>query len=271
MDHRRIEWLFLIIFTLVSIYLGFEIIHSPVSLSNDQSNGATSIRSEMKSDNIDIPHVTDNPRSGYYLAAKDSHYLENKENSLSGVTTHYSHSDKELSATPKTAVLVSSNTKEAVNKINKFKDDPANVPYGKEFVYEPELSSPNSYVFVQKSYYGKIYSSYAQLIVSVKNGYIDSYKESYLVPVKPVRELQSTISSWRAVQAMYTDRQLPSNSKIIKLNLVYVRLTNVRGSNILLPAWIAWVENKNTKDITAKKVNAFTGQLLQTGSYNVEK
>lgn len=271
MDHRKIEWLFLIIFTFVSIYLGFEIVHSPVDLSNEQSSGSTNIRSEMKSDNIDIVHVSDQPRSGYYLAAKDSHYLANKADSLTGVTVHYNRDNKELTAIPKTAVVIPQGNQAAVNKITDFKNDPHNIPYGKSFVYEPELSSGDSYVFIQNSGYGKIYSNQAQLIVTVKNGYLDSYRENYLGPVKPVRELQSTISSWRAVQAMYTDQQLPSNSRIIKLSLAYSRLTNVRGSNILLPTWIAWVENKNTKDVTAKRVNAFTGQMLQANTYNVEK
>jgi regulatory protein YycI of two-component signal transduction system YycFG len=271
MDHRRIEWLFLIIFSLVSIYLGFEILHSPISLSNSNNNGVTDIRSEMRTDNITIPKVSDQPGSGFYLAAKDSDYLE-AANSLSGVDSHYSKENKMITASPKSQVEVSSDPKTALQQVTAFKNDADNVAYGKHYVYEPDLSSDQSYVFVQKTDYGNIYDNKAQLIINLKDNHIDTYTQTYLGPVRPVRELQSTISSWRAVQAMYTDRQLTSNSRIIKLNLAYSKLTTVRGSNILLPTWIAWVESKNTKNISIKRINAFTGQVLQPNAYNnVEK
>ena len=57
MDYKRIEWLFFIVFLLIDIYLGIEILHSPVNLSNADTTtqSVASIRSEMKSDNIDLP------------------------------------------------------------------------------------------------------------------------------------------------------------------------------------------------------------------------
>ena len=71
---------------------------------------------------------------------------------------------------------------------------------------------------------------------------------------------------------MYTDRELSNNSRVIKIKLSYSKLIEVRGSTILLPSWLVWVENKTTKNITLKRVNAFTSQIIQTNTaYNVEK
>ena len=86
-----------------------------------------------------------------------------------------------------------------------------------------------------------------------------------------MRELQSTISAWRAVRAMYTDRELTNNSRVTQVKLGYSKLTEVRGSTILLPTWLVWVENKTTKNITMKRINAYTAQMLQSSTYNVEK
>ncbi|PEG97862.1 two-component system regulatory protein YycI, partial [Lactobacillus sp. UMNPBX8] len=141
----------------------------------------------------------------------------------------------------------------------------------KEFKYEPDMSSEDNYVFVQTTDYGEIYAGSAQLSIAVKDHQIINYAESYMGPASPVRELQSTISAVRAVRAMYTNRELTNNSKVTQIKLGYSKLTEVRGSTILLPTWLVWIENKTTKNITLKRVNAYTAQMLQSTTYNVEK
>ena len=88
-------------------------------------------------------------------------------------------------------------------------------------------------------------------------------------PINAVREPQLIISAWHAVKAMYTDREIVNNSRVMQVSLGYSKLTDVRGSTILLPTWLIQVENKTTKNITVKRVNAFTAQILQGSSYNV--
>ena len=81
MDHRRIEWLFLIVFVLIDIYLAFEILRSPVNLGSvDTSDTSTSsIKMEMRADGIDLPaKISENQASGYYMAIKNRDYLSGK-------------------------------------------------------------------------------------------------------------------------------------------------------------------------------------------------
>lgn len=274
MDHKRIEWLFFIVFLLIDIYLGIEILRSPVNLSgaDTATRSVASIRSEMKSDNIDLPDKLSNaPASGYYLATKNRNYLSNKIDALTNVNARYSKDENVLYAAPKMTTLLDKNPKKALEQVNKFKNDPKNVPYGKEFKYEPDMSSEDNYVFVQTTDYGEIYAGSAQLSIVVKDHQIINYAESYMGPASPVRELQSTISAVRAVRAMYTNRELTNNSKVTQIKLGYSKLTEVRGSTILLPTWLVWIENKTTKNITLKRVNAYTAQMLQSTTYNVEK
>lgn len=275
MDHKRIEWLFFIVFFLIDIYLGIEILHSPVNLSGadtTSSRSVATIRAEMKSDNIDLPEkISNTPASGYYLATKNRDYLSGKVDSLTNIDAHYSKADNTLYGTTKLAVILSKNKAEALKQVIKFKNDPRNVAYGKEFKYEPDMSSKNNYIFVQTTEYGEIYANSAQLNITVKNNQIVNYMQTYMGTASPVRELQSTISAWRAIKAMYTDRELVNNLRVTRIKLGYSKLTEVRGSIILLPTWLVWVENKTTKNITLKRVNAYTAQMLQSSTYNVEK
>lgn len=274
MDHKRIEWLFFIVFLLIDIYLGIEILRSPVNLSNADTTtqSVANVRSEMKSDNIDLPaEISNTPASGYYLATKNRDYLSSKVNDLTNVNAHYSKTNNMLYATPKLEMILDKDPKRALKQVINFKNDAKSVPYGKDFKYEPDMSSSDNYVFMQTSDYGEIYANSARLNISVKDGQVTSYTETYMGQASPVRELQSTISAWRAVRAMYTDRELTNNSRVTQIKLGYSKLTEVRGSTILLPTWLVWVENKTTKNIMLKRVNAYTAQMLQSSVYNVEK
>lgn len=270
MDRRRIEWLFFIIFLLIDIYLGIEIWRSPISLSDTAKTTASSIRTEMRADGIDIPsHISEKQQAGYYLAVKNHDYLSHKTSGLSRVTTHYSKSENSVTGTPKSDVTLSSNHKKALQELEDFKNDSENVPYGKKFKYEPSMSNANAYCYVQNTSYGQIYDNDAQLTINVRDNRIVNYTISYMGPISAVREPQLTISAWHAVRAMYTDREIDNNSRVMQVSLGYSKLTEVRGSTILLPTWLIWVENKTTKNITVKRVNAFTAQILQGGSFNV--
>ena len=270
MDRKRIEWLFFVIFLLIDIYLGIEIWRSPISLSNTSGFTATSIRAEMRADGIDVPlHISHKQQSGYYLAVKKRDYLSGKSSSLTQVTTHYSKSDNSLTGAPKSMILLSGNHKNNMQQLEDFKNDPKNVPYGKTFKFEPSMSGDNTYCYVQNTAYGRIYDSDAQLTINVRNDQIINYTISYMGPIKAVREPQLIISAWHAVKAMYTDREIANNSRVMRVSLGYSKLTDVRGSTILLPTWLIQVENKTTKNITVKRVNAFTAQILQGSSYNV--
>ena len=81
-----------------------------------------------------------------------------------------------------------------------------------------------------------------------------------------VRELQATISPWRAVTNLYTTRELADNSRVMQVKLGYTKLTEVRGSVIFVPTWLVWIENKSSKSSSLKRVNAFSGQLLQNST-----
>ncbi|GFZ27616.1 two-component system regulatory protein YycI [Lactobacillus corticis] len=273
MDHKRIEWLFLIIFSLIDLYLAFEIFNSPVQLNNSETGTASSnARVEMRADGISLPrNLSSKSGSGYYLAATKNNYLAKKVSSLTGVNASYSKSDKILTATPQTEVAVGLTKGQIASSLTKFKNDENNVPYGKQFKYEPNLSSGNSFVFVQTSSYGNIYDDDATLTFTVKKGRLVKYEETYIGAVSPVRELQSTISAWRAIYAMYTDQELANNTRVTEIKLGYTKMTTVRGNVILIPSWLVWVKNKESGNVTLKRVNAFNGEVLQTNTtYNLD-
>ena len=263
MDHRKIEWLFLILFCLVDIYLLIELWRAPVTLTSSTNSvtTSTSLKAEMKSDNITVPSLSKKGDSGYYLATRSKSDLKEAAKKISSdVSTSYAEGDKTLYATMKTAIPLERMT------VSEFKNDSNYVLHGKQYVYAKNLSSNSSYVYVQKSQYGLVYSSLAQLVVNVKNKKITGYYQTYLTDLTSVRELQATFCPGPAATDLYTTRELADNSRVMQVKLGYTKLTEVRGSVIFVPTWLVWIENKSSKSSSLKRVNAFSGQLLQNST-----
>lgn len=265
MDFKRIEWIFLIVFIGINIFLGIELWQTPTLLSagSTPTQTQTDIKSETSADQITIPKVNDKQEDGYYLAAKtDNSWIKKATQQVKGQVENnssenliYVHLDK--------PITLSKNKKEALRQVMRFKDDSQNVYQGKNYAYLSELSEGDDYIFNQKTKYGEFFAATARLHIIVKDNQIVSYSQSYVDDLNPVRERQNTISSKAAVDSLYTYSELPNNSKVILLKQVYTKLLTVKGSTIYIPTWLAAIENNTSKTVTLKRVNAFTGTIIQ--------
>ena len=265
MDFKRIEWIFLIVFIGINIFLGIELWQTPTLLSagSTPTPTQTDIKSETSADQITIPKVNDKQEDGYYLAAKtDNSWIKKATQQVKGQVENnssenliYVHLDK--------PITLSKNKKEALRQVMRFKDDSQNVYQGKDYAYLSELSERDDYIFNQKTKYGEFFAATARLHIIVKDNQIVSYSQSYVDDLNPVRERQNTISSKAAVDSLYTYSELPNNSKVILLKQVYTKLLTVKGSTIYIPTWLAAIENNTSKTVTLKRVNAFTGTIIQ--------
>ena len=265
MDFKRIEWIFLIVFIGINIFLGIELWQTPTLLSagSTPTQTQTDIKSETSADQITIPKVNDKQEDGYYLAAKtDNSWIKKATQQVKGQVENnssenliYVHLDK--------PITLSKNKKEALRQVMRFKDDSQNVYQGKNYAYLSELSERDDYIFNQKTKYGEFFAATARLHIIVKDNQIVSYSQSYVDDLNPVRERQNTISSKAAVDSLYTYSELPNNSKVILLKQVYTKLLTVKGNTIYIPTWLAATENNTSKTVTLKRVNAFTGTIIQ--------
>lgn len=265
MDFKRIEWIFLIVFIGINIFLGIELWQTPTLLSagSTPTQTQTDIKSETSADQITIPKVNDKQEDGYYLAAKTDNSWIKKATQQVKVQVENNSSENLIYVHLDKPITLSKNKKEALRQVMRFKDDSQNVYQGKNYAYLSELSERDDYIFNQKTKYGEFFAATARLHIIVKDNQIVSYSQSYVDDLNPVRERQNTISSKAAVDSLYTYSELPNNSKVILLKQVYTKLLTVKGSTIYIPTWLAAIENNTSKTVTLKRVNAFTGTIIQ--------
>lgn len=268
MDFKRIETIFLIVFTAINIFLGIEIYQMPTLLSSTHStaNNQSSLSSEIKEDNITVPKLSNDQGDGYYLAAKINNNwinLAKKEIASKNINLSSLESNSLYGKLNKPIEISKKSRSKKLEDVEKFKNNPKFVFEGKKYHYSKELSDSNSFIFVQNSKYGYIYSTRARLHISVSNSQIVSYVQRYADNIETIHERQATISSESAIYSLYTYSELPNDSKVIWMKNVYSRLTDVRGNMIFIPSWLVGIQNNTTKSVTIKRVNAFTGAIMQ--------
>lgn len=261
MDFKKIELIFLGVFVAINIFLFYTICQIPYLSQNKATNTESSIRTEMAADNITTISLEDDGEEGYYLAGKVDNDFADGIGKLQDQRISYDQTTRVLSSRLNMVIKGATRSK-LISALTKYKDSDNHILFGDEYAYSKQLSSDHDIVFVQLTDYGKIIDPVGQLHFPVKDGEINSYTQSYQEEITIVREKQETISQEQAVTNLYTYSELPNDSKVLAVELGYTKLTQVKGSVILFPSWVITIENKNTKNIQIKKVNAFNGTVI---------
>ena len=135
MDFKRIEWIFLVVFIGINIFLGIELWQTPTLLSAGSTPAQTDIKSETSADQITIPKVNDKQEDGYYLAAKVDNSWTKKAAAQVNQQVETNASENSISVNLSKPIALSKDSKKALKEIIHFKNNSQNVYEGKDYVY----------------------------------------------------------------------------------------------------------------------------------------
>ncbi|GBG94292.1 hypothetical protein LFYK43_07510 [Ligilactobacillus salitolerans] len=263
MNFKRIEWIFLIAFIALDIFLiGAYYNQSGVQTENNSSNTqtATSVLRSLKDDQISYPKKLSNkPNAGFYISSADDDYLLSQSGQLADNQTDYSKTDHKLTVTFDHKIKLNSlkNPQKTINKIIK---DKSRILEGDEYRYDPRLSTDNEVVYTQMVYGKRVTSDQGCIRFVVANGYVTGYSQTYLQDIQILREKKATISQKRALIWLYQYNKLPANSKVKWIELGYSKLLSVNGSTVYIPAWSFLINSGNST--LYRKINAFNGAVM---------
>ncbi|MGV0168424.1 two-component system regulatory protein YycI [Furfurilactobacillus sp. WILCCON 0119] len=273
MDFRKIQWIFIVAFVAIDIFLfvSWQKSDSTVTESAQHTgNDASTIIHEMRDDGITFSSPSTKEAEGYYVSTKPG--LEK----LRAGATNLSYQDVRFNSTELTSYLHQTLTVtkgSAQVALNRFIKNPTNVVAGDEYVYSPELSkvSENEVVYVQKLPSGTIMAPSGQLRFRVgAKEQVLSYTQSYVVQAKTLREKTTTISQQKALIWLYQYNELANNTKVVWSKLAYSRLLKVTNNNVYVPTWFVALKSKSTGNVVIKRVNAFTGAVMKSADSTTE-
>lgn len=264
MNFRKIEWIFVVAFVVLDIFLAYMFIQtSSGDSSKTSSDTATTVIREMRDDNISFSNPNTKEGTGYYIAGNNDSGLKADLSQLTEQTTRIGTNGK-LMSTLRTSVSVDSDNPKS--DLDQFVKQSTNIIHGTQYVYSSQLSSNGEYVYVQKVADGEILTGTGQLRLIVnKNNQLISYTQTYVNDVKTLREKAVTISEKKALVALYQYNQVSNNSRIVWSKLGYSRLIRLKDSSVYVPTWIFAVRSKNSSNVSLHRINAFTGASMKTG------
>ncbi|GEK06759.1 two-component system regulatory protein YycI [Schleiferilactobacillus harbinensis] len=267
MDFRKIEGIFLIVFIALDIFLFFSFrsnLTQVGSRTTSTTTTPTSFVREMQEDNISVNKLSTKRGSGYYLASQPNAALQQNYHRLTDQTVSLDSAQMTLISKLNDPFRVTTKNRNSV-----FRDwlkTSGNVLFADQYEYVPEVSDNTRAVYAQKVDGQLLMDSHGQLVFQIRNGWVTGYTQTYIDRLLKLQEMDQTKSAQEAVMLLYTYSEIPSNSRILWEKLAYGWLLDAKGSTIYIPVWYVGIENRNTKVVTIKRVNAFTGAVLKSNT-----
>ncbi|WP_119325491.1 two-component system regulatory protein YycI [Companilactobacillus musae] len=271
MDFKRIEVIFLIVFFSLDIFLFLSFRNSQQLVSSTNTN--TSTITEMRKRNISFGSLDTKNGYAYYLGSQPDESLAQNVSKLRNQKVSYEDVNHSISSALSDPIEVKASNRKSV--MDKFIKKESNVLFGKDYKYSPQLSSGSQIVYVATTRLGEVYDKTAQLIFSVSDGEVIGYTQTYVKSMIILHERQAIKSEKDVITSLYANSEIPNNSKISYANLAYTKLLEAKDSTIYIPVWFVTIKNKDSKVVTTKKVNAFTGNIIKSStngdsSYNAQ-
>lgn len=271
MDFRRIEWLFLVAFIVIDIFLFAAFQRDTTSQSDTTSSRSadsdTTIVKEMRADNITFKSPSKKSSEGYYISTANNSLIKSQLTSLTDQTVKY---DGGLITSTLKTPITGVDTQHPNKTLDSVVANTALILYGSSYKYNAQLSSQNTVVYTQRVADGQIYSRFGQLRFSLTNdGTVTGYTQGYLNDVSTLREKTPTISERKALIWLYQYNQIQNNTKVVWTKLAYTRYFTLKNSSVYIPTWVIAVKATSGNDagtLQLKHVNAFTGTILTSDS-----
>lgn len=270
MNFKKIQWIFLVAFALLDIFLAsFVLMNTRFVSMGKQQTASQVVMKEMKNDSITTVNLSGDNRMGYYLAAAktdDNDELQAHQNQLKDQTPRIVGSN--FTSNFETPLRVDKANPQV--KLNQVCHNPKLVINGDQYTYNAHLSTSKTIVYTQKMAGQPLMGPAGLLRFRLNDrSEVVGYTQSYLNPGKVLRPRQTTISQKQAVIALYKHNEIPSGSQVQWVDFGYSRLLTSGNHAVYIPTWTASIRAKNTGKKTRCQVNAFTGLVMKNGGQSI--
>ncbi|EST90398.1 two-component system regulatory protein YycI [Vagococcus lutrae] len=273
MDFKRIEFIFLITFLSLNLFLAFSYFQGQAETTQlPESSYLDNIESRLKEEKITIPHdFSTQEREGYYLSALPTNFEER------GVTKNARLNDamtvvEDLENVP----IVDISKKNVRQEVESFVTNSEDIAERESYTYSSALSEP-PYVFVYTQSFEGIpfYDGSSKLVITLEDTANDrltlsQFSQTHIEDVEPLREKQVLITEHDAIVTLYLASRIPNGATIKQTTLAYTKIFSVRGKDVYVPTWLIWIENKD-KELQIEKINAFSNSIISSGMSEVRK
>ena len=274
MDYRKIEWIFLIAFLGLNIFL-FSIYNESQNEENSISryNQTDAIEKRLANDNISVSDKLSNEKlEGYYLSGEQTDMRTALENAREKrgddqlLSTGISISENTLTSVLKNNSYISE--EKIGDSLTEFLQKKDRVLYGDEYTYLSRFSNTEDdyhQLVAAQTFEGiPFYDETARIDISLeKSGdllKISKYTQTHISEIEMLREKMDLYSERDIINTLYINNRIPSGSKIKWSQLAYSRILKVREKNVYVPVWFVAIETTE-KTVQLESVNAISNTI----------
>lgn len=265
MDFKRIEIIFVITFLALNIFLLTTYFDKSYNdFSSNTSNSEVNFTEEMDKSNIELPTFQNEKNKIPYVQAEANELLLKNYDSLSNQTGMIEKDGSVFTSILSSPIALTQEkefTAKDIEKLALFVKS-NQVLFGKQYQFFRYIKNSQQVVFTQIANNIPIADGTSEIIFHLDNSKkVISYEQSYAGPVTVQGESREVITDKNAVDILYQNNEIATDSIVKKPVLSYYRTLNLEELSMYAPAW--FIEIESSTDTQTKRVDAINGTILK--------
>lgn len=282
MDFKRIEWIFFVAFLGLNIFL-FGIYQEGLKEESNVafSDQTDSIEKRLGKDQITYKgDLSSEKLEGYYLSGEQTNFYDAIQNERETRDRNFFRSGTELIDYSLTVYPQMNYTqtnyfideKSVEKSLQTFLNDQDNVLFGNQYQYLsnfsnldgefPELIASQSYKNIPfKDDTAQISLKIEKTDESAGIHKIYKYTQTHIQNIEELRDKMDLSSERDAVETLYINNKIPSNTKILFRELAYTRIYKIREKNVYVPVWFVGLK-PSEGNLQIEQVNAMSNTII---------
>lgn len=265
MNYKKIEWIFLVSFFLLNIYLGINI-YNEQKVSSNSVDAKEEIEEVLKRNGIHL-------ETSLTAKAQRACYIQAESQLLNGKQLAYSQQTKKnhlLFVQIQPAFSVHKG--EIRENIQNFMQNKHNVCDANAYQYFPYTNDAKQVIYAQTYHNLAFAEQEGQLRFFLKseNGTqkIIRYEQGKLKNIQALRSDVPLITDKEAVYTLFLNNKLVHNDTIQWLALTYSKIYQEGKIGVYVPTWLVSVKSKSKVE-ELYKVNAITSHVISNSEAGV--
>jgi len=254
MDFKKIENIFLITFLLLNIYLLVSYFNRNDIQQATSTLGQVNLIREMEQIGIELPTLQEEERDVFYVQADSNQLLEDNVDQLENQAGSVAEDGSLYTSILSDPIELEGSPEEGFTEgdyaeLNDFVFN-GSVLFGEEYVYFRYDRSQNRFIYTQEVEGMPVADGTSEISLFYgRDGNVISYQQTYAGPMMPQGSTQSIITDKQAIEILFQNNEISSNSTVSQPILSYYRTLHLEDLSMYGPVWFVPVRDSSGERI----------------------
>lgn len=269
MDFKKVETIFLITFLFLNVYLFISYINRHDIQQASTAPGQVNLIREMEQIGIELPVFLDEEEDVFYIQADSHELLEENIDQLENQAGSIAQDGSLYTSILSDPIVLEGNpedgfTSDDIAALNSFVNSNA-VLFGEDYSFLRFDQSQSRFIYAHNAQGLPIADGTSEISLFYgSDGNIISYQQTYAGPVTAQGSSQSIITDRQAIEELFRNHMISSNSVISQPILTYHRTLHLEDLSMYGPVWYVPVNDGSGERIL--RVDAFEGTVVSEPS-----